>query len=124
MDRDQAIKLLHDSCVVDGKSSLDLFSPQPFPPAISSTVGNPPAERAALTPEHRRHWSARIMNDRQTKEFRCAKECKLRLAPPASAPSRVSAFCPTGRRRLRDPSVSQDRVLKSFSIDKKKTRPS
>jgi len=97
MDREQAIKLMHDLLkrVVDRKAS-DLFITAGFPPAIKIDGEIRPQTERALAPEHAAVLVRSLMNDRQSRDFDASKECNFAIAPPGIGRFRVSAFVQQG----------------------------
>ena len=93
MDRDQAIKLIHDLLrrMVERKAS-DLFLTAGFPPALKIDGEVRPQSERALTSEQSATLVRSLMNDRQTREFDATKECNFAIAPPGIGRFRVSAF--------------------------------
>ncbi len=93
MDRDQAIKLIHDLLrrMVERKAS-DLFLTAGFPPALKIDGEVRPQSERALAPEQSATLVRSLMNDRQTREFDATKECNFAIAPPGIGRFRVSAF--------------------------------
>ena len=93
MDRDQAIKLIHDLLrrMVE-KNASDLFLTAGFPPAVKIDGEVRPQSERALTAEQSATLVRSLMNDRQTREFDATKECNFAIAPPGIGRFRVSAF--------------------------------
>jgi twitching motility protein PilU len=93
MDRDQAIKLIHDLLrrMVEKKAS-DLFLTAGFPPALKVDGEVRPQSERALTGEQSATLVRSLMNDRQTREFDATKECNFAIAPTGIGRFRVSAF--------------------------------
>ncbi len=97
MDRDQAIKLIHDLLkrMVEKKAS-DLFLTAGFPPALKIDGDVRPQSERALTGEQAGTLVRSLMNDRQSREFDATKECNFAIAPPGIGRFRVSAFVQQG----------------------------
>ena len=93
MDRDQAIKLIHDLLrrMVE-KNASDLFLTAGFPPAVKIAGEVRPQSERALTAEQSATLVRSLMNDRQTRDFDATKECNFAIAPPGIGRFRVSAF--------------------------------
>ncbi len=93
MDRDQAIKLIHDLLkrMVERKSS-DLFLTAGFPPALKIDGEVRPQSERTLTAEQSATLVRSLMNDRQSREFDATKECNFAISPPGIGRFRVSAF--------------------------------
>ncbi len=97
MDREQAIRLMHDLLrrMIERKGS-DLFITAEHPPSIKvDGVIKPFADRP-LTPEQSSVIVRAIMNDKQSREFDATKECNFAIAPPGIGRFRVSAFVAQG----------------------------
>jgi twitching motility protein PilU len=75
MDREQAIRLMHDLLrrMIERKGS-DLFITAGFPPAIKIDGEIRPQSDKPLSPEHAATIVRAIMNDRQTREFDATKD--------------------------------------------------
>ena len=97
MDRDQAIKLIHDLLrrMVERKAS-DLFLTAGFPPALKIDGDVRPQSERVLTAEQAGTLVRSLMNDRQSREFDATKECNFAVAPPGIGRFRVSAFVQQG----------------------------
>lgn len=97
MERDQAIRLVHELLrkMVEVKGS-DLFLTAGFPPAIKVDGRVKPVSDQPLTPQQSAALVRSIMNDRQTKEYDATKECNFAIAPPRVGRFRVSAFIQQG----------------------------
>ena len=93
MDRDQAIKLIHDLLkrMVERKAS-DLFLTAGFPPALKIDGEVRPQSERMLIAEQSATLVRSLMNDRQSREFDATKECNFAIAPPGIGRFRVSAF--------------------------------
>ena len=93
MDRDQAIKLIHDLLrrMIEKKAS-DLFLTAGFPPALKVDGEVRPQSERVLTGEQSATLVRSMMNDRQTREFDATKECNFAIAPAGIGRFRVSAF--------------------------------
>ena len=97
MERDQAIRFIHDLLrkMIEVKGS-DLFLTAGFPPAIKVDGRVKPVTDQPLTAQQSAALVRSIMNDRQTKEFDATKECNFAIAPPRIGRFRVSAFIQQG----------------------------
>ena len=97
MDRDQAIKLIHDLLkrMVERKAS-DLFVTAGFPPALKIDGEVRPQSERALSAEQSVTLVRSLMNDRQSREFDATKECNFAIAPPGIGRFRVSVFVQQG----------------------------
>ena len=98
MDRDQAVRIMHDLLrVLVRRGGSDLFITAGFPPAIKvDGAMNPVAEKPFL-PEHTATIARAIMNDRQAREFEASNECNFAISPRGIGRFRVSAFIQQGR---------------------------
>jgi twitching motility protein PilU len=93
VDRDQAIKLIHDLLRrMADKQASDLFLTAGFPPALKIDGEVRPQSERALTGEQSATLVRALMNDRQTREFDATKECNFAIAPAGIGRFRVSAF--------------------------------
>ncbi len=98
MDRDQAIKFVHDLLrAMVSKKASDLFLTAGFPPAFKLDGKMTPVSSQSLTPMHTQELARAIMNDRQAAEFEKAKECNFAINPPGIGRFRVNAFVQQGR---------------------------
>ncbi|MBI1394348.1 MAG: PilT/PilU family type 4a pilus ATPase [Betaproteobacteria bacterium] len=98
MDRDQAIKFVHDLLrALVAKKASDLFLTAGFPPAIKIDGRITPVSSQSLTPVHTQELARAIMNDRQAAEFEKFKECNFAINPPGIGRFRVNAFVQQAR---------------------------
>jgi twitching motility protein PilU len=98
MDRDQAIKFVHDLLRgMVAKGASDLFLTAGFPPAFKLDGRMTPVSTQSLTPMHTQELARSIMNDRQALEFERTKECNFAINPPGIGRFRVNAFIQQGR---------------------------
>jgi twitching motility protein PilU len=98
MDRDQAIKFVHDLLrAMVSKKASDLFLTAGFPPAFKLDGKMTPVSSQSLTPIHTQELARAIMNDRQAAEFEKAKECNFAINPPGIGRFRVNSFVQQGR---------------------------
>jgi twitching motility protein PilU len=98
MERDQAVKFMHDllKAMVSKKAS-DLFITSGFPPAIKLDGKMTPVANQPLTPQHTAELTRSIMNDKQAAEFEATRECNFAINPGGIGRFRVSAFVQQGR---------------------------
>ena len=98
MERDQALKFMHDllKLMVQKKGS-DLFITAGFPPAIKLDGKITPQSNQALTPAHTAELARSVMNDRQAAEFEATKECNFAISPVGIGRFRANAFVQQGR---------------------------
>ncbi len=98
MDRDQAIKIMHDLLdLMVQRDGSDLFITAGFPPAIKLDGAVTPVAEKAFLPEHTVTLARAIMNDRQAGEFEQRKECNFAIHPRHIGRFRVSAFVQQGK---------------------------
>ena len=98
MERDQAIKFIHELLrVMVGKNASDLFITAGFPPAFKLDGKVVPVSNQTLTPTHTADLARSIMNDRQSSEFEATHECNFAISPPGIGRFRVNAFMQQGR---------------------------
>jgi twitching motility protein PilU len=98
MDRDQAIKFVHELLrVMVSKKASDLFVTAGFPPAFKLDGKVVPVSNQTLTPAHTADLARSIMNDRQAAEFEATRECNFAISPPGIGRFRVNAFMQQGR---------------------------
>jgi len=97
MDRNQAIKLIHELLMqMRQRNGSDLFITAGFPPSIKLDGHIVPAMQAGLTPEQSAVMIRSLMNDRQAREFESSSECNFAVSPPGIGRFRVSAFVQQG----------------------------
>ncbi|MHB1291882.1 MAG: PilT/PilU family type 4a pilus ATPase [Sulfuricella sp.] len=98
MERDQAVKFMHDLLrLMLSKRASDLFITADFPPAIKVDGKMTPVSNQKLTPQHTKELARSIMNDKQSTEFEASKECNFAISPADIGRFRVSAFIQQGR---------------------------
>jgi twitching motility protein PilU len=98
MERDQALKFMHDLLrLMTQKNGSDLFITANFPPAIKIDGKVMPVSNQTLTPQHTAELARSIMNDRQAAEFEASKECNFAISPTGIGRFRVNAFVQQGR---------------------------
>ncbi|MBI4740209.1 MAG: PilT/PilU family type 4a pilus ATPase [Betaproteobacteria bacterium] len=98
MERDQALKFMHDLLrLMTQKNGSDLFITAGFPPAIKIDGKVTPVSNQTLTPQHTAELARSIMNDRQSAEFESTKECNFAVSPSGIGRFRVSALVQQGR---------------------------
>jgi twitching motility protein PilU len=98
MERDQAVKFMHDllrAMVV--KKASDLFITAGFPPAIKLDGKMTPVANQQLTSQHTIELTRATMNDKQAQEFESTKECNFAINPGGIGRFRVNAFVQQGR---------------------------
>jgi twitching motility protein PilU len=98
MERDQAIKFIHELLrVMLSKRASDLFITAGFPPAFKVDGKMTPVSNQSLTPTHTMELARSIMNDKQAQEFEASKECNFAISPPGIGRFRANAFVQQGR---------------------------
>jgi twitching motility protein PilU len=98
MERDQALKFMHDLLrLMLQKNGSDLFVTAGFPPAIKVDGKIVPQSNQILQPQHTTELARAVMNDRQAADFEAHKECNFGISPAGIGRFRVNAFVQQGR---------------------------
>ena len=98
MERDQALKFMHDLLrLMSQKNGSDLFITAGFPPAIKIDGKVTPVSNQTLSPSHTAELARSIMNDRQAAEFESTRECNFTISPTGIGRFRVNALMQQGR---------------------------
>ena len=98
MERDQAVRFMHDLLrAMVAKKASDLFITAGFPPAIKLDGKMTPVANQALTSQHTVELTRAMMNDKQAQEFEATKECNFAINPGGIGRFRVNAFVQQGR---------------------------
>jgi twitching motility protein PilU len=98
MERDQAVKFMHDLLkAMVAKKGSDLFITVGFPPAIKLDGKMTPVASQTLTMQHTSELTRAMMNDKQAQEFEATKECNFAINPGGIGRFRVNAFMQQGR---------------------------
>ena len=98
MDREQAVKFVHDLLrLMLSKKASDLFITAGFPPAIKVDGKITPVSNQTLTPAHTEELARAIMNEKQAAEFASTKECNFAIHPREIGRFRVNAMVQQGR---------------------------
>ncbi len=98
MERDQALKFMHDLLrLMTQKKGSDLFITAGFPPAVKIDGKIVPQSNQILSPQHTSELARAIMNDKQAAEFEATKECNFAIAPAGIGRFRSNAFMQQGR---------------------------
>ncbi|MCP5267700.1 MAG: PilT/PilU family type 4a pilus ATPase [Zoogloeaceae bacterium] len=98
MERDQALKFMHDLLrLMVQKKGSDLFITANFPPAIKIDGKITPVSNQTLSPQHTAELARAIMNDRQAADFEGSKECNFAISPSGIGRFRVNALVQQGR---------------------------
>lgn len=93
MERDQAVKFIHDLLrAMVAKKASDLFITAGFPPAFKLDGKMTPVSNQSLTPQHSQELARALMNDKQAQEFEASNECNFAIHPPGIGRFRVNAF--------------------------------
>lgn len=93
MDRDQAIKFMHELLkLMHNKNASDLFITAGFPPAMKIDGKVTPVSQQRLSEVHSQELTRAIMNDKQIAEFDASQECNFAIGLPGIARFRVNAF--------------------------------
>ena len=98
MERDQALKFMHDLLrLMLQKNGSDLFINVGFPPAIKIDGKIVPQSNQPLQPAHTAELARAVMSDRQAAEFEATKECNFAISPPGIGRFRANAYIQQGR---------------------------
>ena len=98
MERDQAVKFMHDMLrAMLSKKASDLFITAGFPPAFKVDGKMTPVSNQTLTPQHTQELARAMMNDKQAQEFEGTKECNFAINPAGIGRFRVNAFIQQAR---------------------------
>ena len=98
MERDQALKFMHDLLrLMVQKNGSDLFITGGFPPAIKIDGRVIPQSNQSLTQQHTAELARAVMNDRQAAEFESTKECNFAISPAGIGRFRANAFIQQGK---------------------------
>ena len=98
MERDQALKFMHDLLrLMSQKNGSDLFITANYPPAIKVDGKITPVSNQLLTAQHTAELARSIMNDRQAAEFEATKECNFAISPSGIGRFRVNALIQQAR---------------------------
>ena len=98
MERDQALKFMHDLLrLMLQKRGSDLFITAGFPPAIKIDGKLVPQSNQVLNGQHTAELARAVMNDRQAAEFESTKECNFAISPAGIGRFRANAFVQQGR---------------------------
>ena len=98
MERDQAVKFMHDLLkAMVAKKGSDLFITAGFPPAVKLDGKMTPVASQQLNMQHTSELTRAMMNDKQAQEFEATKECNFAINPGGIGRFRVNAFMQMGR---------------------------
>lgn len=97
MDRDKAIKFMHDLLrTLVSKDGSDLFVTVGAPPSMKIDGKMTPITNQALSPSHTQILVRSIMNDKQAAEYEETQECNFAISLPGVARFRVNSFTQRG----------------------------
>ncbi len=97
MDRDKAIKYMHDLLhSMVKKEGSDLFITAGAPPSIKVDGSLESLGSQALSPQHTKVLVRSLMNDKQSAEFDGTQECNFAISLPGVSRFRVNAFTQRG----------------------------
>jgi len=97
MDRDKAIRYMHDLLrMLVQKDGSDLFITAGAAPSIKVDGVMSPLSNQALSPQHTQVLVRSIMNDKQLSEFESTQECNFAISLPGVSRFRVNAFTQRG----------------------------
>lgn len=97
MDRDKAIKYMHDLLrVMVQKNGSDMFITAGAVPSMKVDGTMKPLSNQALSPQHTQVLVSSIMNDKQRAEFEENQECNFAISLPGVSRFRVNAFTQRG----------------------------
>ena len=97
MDRDKAIKYMHDLLrMMVQKDGSDLFITAGAVPSMKVDGAMTPLSNQALSPQHTQVLVRSIMNDKQLAEFEKSQECNFAISLPGVSRFRVNAFTQRG----------------------------
>ena len=97
MDRDKAIRYMHDLLrMMVQKDGSDLFITAGAVPSMKVDGEMKPLSNQALTPQHTQVLVRSIMNDKQLAEFEKTQECNFAISLPGVSRFRVNAFTQRG----------------------------
>ncbi|APR03363.1 PilT/PilU family type 4a pilus ATPase [Thauera chlorobenzoica] len=98
MERDQALKFMHDLLrLMLQKNGSDLFITAGFPPAIKIDGRIVPQSNQLLQPQHTAELARAVMSDRQAAEFETHKECNFGISPTGIGRFRANAYIQQGK---------------------------
>lgn len=97
MDRDKAIKFMHDLLrMLKAKSGSDLYIATGAPPSMKIDGKLTPVSKQKLSPDHTLELTRAIMNDKQIAEFEATNECNFAISLPGVSRFRVNALVQRG----------------------------
>jgi twitching motility protein PilU len=97
MDRDKAIKFMHDLLrMLKAKNGSDLYIAAGAPPSMKIDGQLTPVSKQKLMPEHTMELTRAIMNDKQIAEFEATNECNFAISLVGVSRFRVNALVQRG----------------------------
>jgi twitching motility protein PilU len=97
MERDKAIKFMHDLLrMLKSRNGSDLYITVGAPPSMKIDGKMTPVANQKLTTEHTQALVRGIMNDKQLAEFEESNECNFAISMPNVSRFRVNAFVQRG----------------------------
>ncbi|MDH3342835.1 MAG: PilT/PilU family type 4a pilus ATPase [Gammaproteobacteria bacterium] len=97
MDRDKAIRYMHDLLrTMVQKGGSDLFVTAGAPPSVKVDGAMESLSNQALSPQHTQVLVRSLMNDKQSTEFDSTQECNFAISLPGVSRFRVNAFTQRG----------------------------
>ncbi len=97
MDRDKAIKFMHDLLrMIKTKNGSDLYITAGAPPSMKIDGKLTAVSKQKLMPEHTQELARGIMNDKQIAEFEATNECNFAISLTGVSRYRVNAFVQRG----------------------------
>ena len=97
MDREKAIKFMHDLLrVMVQNNGSDMFITAGAAPSMKVDGTMKPLSNQTLSPQHTQVLVSAIMNDKQRAEFEATQECNFAISLPGVSRFRVNAFTQRG----------------------------
>ena len=97
MDREKAIKFMHDLLrVMVQNDGSDMFITAGAAPSMKVDGTMKPLSNQTLSPQHTQVLVSAIMNDKQRAEFEATQECNFAISLPGVSRFRVNAFTQRG----------------------------
>ncbi len=97
MDRDKAIKFMHDLLrMLHAKGGSDLYIAAGAPPSMKIDGKMTQVSSQKLSPAHTQDLTRSIMNEKQMKEFEESNECNFAISLPGVSRFRVNAYVQRG----------------------------
>lgn len=97
MDREKAIKFMHDLLrVMVQNDGSDMFITAGATPSMKVDGTMKPLSNQTLSPQHTQVLVSAIMNDKQRAEFEATQECNFAISLPGVSRFRVNAFTQRG----------------------------